>query len=559
MFSPHRVILTLLLWCLTQAPGLSWGVPAEGQKIAVSGPSPHAVDAALEIYDMGGNAVDAAVAAVLVLSVTSPYFAALGGGGFAILSMGDQTRAIDFREVAPKITHEEYFVSLPPQASRFGGKAVGVPGLPAGLFEMHSKYGKLHWSRLFGAALKLAEKGFTVSGEWSRLTQMAHARMSPAGKKHFFKKDEQLYLPGDLLIQPGLARVLREMRNRGAVSFYEGAVARDIIKAVTDLGGEMTLKDLKDYKPIWRNPLLTQVGDYQLALMPQPSSGGQLIQAAFSLMQSMKITELKPLGADEFHMLGEIQRFVFRGRSELADPGFHQAEVRPLLGDLALAAMVEKFDPDKKVELPAAIPLERYKQSMEEEPTETTHLSVLTKDRGAVSMTITLNGLYGSGVVTEKYGIALNNEMDDFTTQSGVLNLFGLIQGDANKVEGGKRPLSSMSPTLVLKEDKPVMSVGAPGGPRIINGVMQVLYRVLLLGWNIDEAIQAPRVHHQFLPDTLYTEPRRFAPEVREALEAKGHKLGEMNIARVYGVFLNERGILEAAHDLRGEGASRAR
>lgn len=557
MGAPRRIVLLVVLSFLIPTQGRS--VPAEGQHIAVSGPSPHAVDAALKAYEMGGNAVDASVAAALVLAVTSPYYAAFGGGGFALISVGDQTKALDFREVAPEAAGESYFSMLPKEASRRGGKAVGVPGIPAGLKEMHAKYGKLHWSRLFDSALRLAEKGFLVSGEWVRLTQMAHAHMNEAGKKVFLKKDEQLYLPGDKLVQPGLAKVLREMRNRGPVSFYEGAVARDIIATVQNQGGEMTLADLKNYKPVWRDPILTQLGDYQVALMPLPSSGGPLIQAALQLMGQLDILKTEPLSADEFHQLAEIQRFVFRARSEMGDPAFNSIELRPLLGDLALTAMAESFDAKKKMKLPAPVPLQKYTEASQEEPTETTHLSILTKDRGAVSMTLTLNGLYGSGVVTEKFGIALNNEMDDFTTQPGVPNLFGLIQGEANTVQGGKRPLSSMSPTLVFQSDKPVMSVGAPGGPRIINGVMQVLYRVLLRGWNIEEAIQAPRVHHQFLPDKLYTEPKRFSPEVLQELKARGHTLGEMNIARVYGAFLNSRGLLEAAHDLRGEGDAKAR
>jgi gamma-glutamyltranspeptidase/glutathione hydrolase len=549
----------VLLLSLLVTPLSARAVPAEGQNIAVSGPSPHAVDTALKIYEMGGNAVDSAVAAALVLSVTSPYYAALGGGGFALISSENQTRVIDFRETAPKATHRTYYVTLPKEASRYGGTAVGVPGLPAGLFEMHKKYGKLHWSRLFDDAIRLAEKGFVVSGEWSQLTQKAHGYMNNHGKKHFLKKDEHLYLPGDKLVQPGLAKLLREMRNRGAVSFYEGAVAKDIIDAVTSAGGAMTTKDLQTYRPIWRNPITTMVGEHEVALMPLPSSGGHLIQAALTMMSLLEITKKTPLSADEFHTLGEIQRFVFRARSELADPAYHTAELRPLLGDIALAMAAEKFKLEKKMELPEPVPLQKYLERIEDEPTETTHISILTKDRGAVSMTLTLNGLYGSGVVTEKFGIALNNEMDDFTTLPEVPNLFGLIQGKANEVEPGKRPLSSMSPTLVLKDGKPVMSLGAPGGPRIINGVMQVLYRTLLLGWNIDDAIQAPRVHHQYLPDVLYTEPRKFSPEVLEALKAKGHKLDELFVARVYGAQMNKSGILEAAHDLRGEGDSKAR
>jgi gamma-glutamyltranspeptidase/glutathione hydrolase len=516
----------------------------------ISGPSPYAVKVGEGIAEKGGNVVDVAVAVGLALAVTSPYYAAFGGGGFALIKMGESpVEVLDFREMAPAATHPKVYLDKDEEASKTGGLAVGVPGVPAGLWEMHKKFGKLHWSQLFREPIRLAQKGFRVSGEWWEKTNKNKSRFDKGGIKHFFKNREELISPGEKFRQPALTRVLREMRNRNIVPFYQGGVARDIVQSVKSNGGVITLKDMKDYKVRWLKPLERDFLGYKVHLMPPPSSGGVVIASALDLVERLKLKELKPLSGNEFHMLGEILSRSFRGRALLGDPDFHKNPMEKLLSDAYLKKMAQSIDPKK------ATTLTPLSEDSPEESSETTHFSVLDKEGNAVALTVTLNGSYGSAVVSEKYGIALNNEMDDFTTRPNKPNMYGLIQGKGNYVQPGKRPLSSMSPTLIEKDGKIVLAIGAPGGPRIISGVFQGIYRLLVTGMNIDRAIQSPRVHHQFLPNTLFIEKWRFSPEIVADLKQRGHSVEESWQSRVYGVRY-QNGRIKAAFDNRGEGAT---
>lgn len=544
------ILLAKVGTCLFVGLNTALAIPTQGHQVMISGPSHYAVEAGVDIAKRGGNVVDAAVAVGLTLAVTSPYYAALGGGGFALVRMGQETNVLDFREMAPLATSPQFYVNSPPEASQTGGKAVGVPGVPAGLLALHKKYGKLPWSVLLETPIRLAQKGFRVSGEWVEKTNKASRRFTPAGKKYFFKKDKSPYVPGEILKQKNLARVLKEMRVRKTASFYKGIVARDIVDSVKKAGGVLSLKDMKNYKVRWLKPMTTEFRGHKIYLMPPPSSGGVVIQSALNLIDQIKPEKQKALSVGEFHLLGEILSRSFRGRSLLGDPDFYKNPLDQLLSANYLKKMAKSIDEDESEKLE---PLTQVKL---EESKNTTHFSVLDRSGNAVALTVTLNGNYGSAVVSEKYGIALNNEMDDFTTRPGQPNMFGLIQGQGNLVQPGKRPLSSMSPTLVERQGKIVMSLGAPGGPRIISGVIQVLYRTLVSGFNIDEAIQAPRVHHQFLPHKLYVDKNKFSPEILAALKEKEHTVEESWAARVYGVVLRPDGILEAAYDSRGEGAA---
>ncbi len=527
-------------------------IPTVTQKVMITAPSHYAVAAGEKVARKGGNIVDVAVTVALTLSVTGPYFASLGGGGFALVKMDKKVEALDFRETAPKATGPEFYISKDPMASRTGGAAVGVPGIPAGLWELHKKHGKLHWSQLFDQAIELANKGFEVSGEWHEDTEYAAKKFNDAGKKYFLVKGTAPK-PGTLHKQPQLANVLREMRNRGPVAFYEGLVAQDIVASVKKAGGVISLADLKSYKPRWLEPVHTSFQGHEVYIMPPPSSGGVVIQSALQLMELVDLHKQTPLSADELHYIAEIQKVSFRGRRLLGDPAFHKNPTDMLLKPSYLKGWAKKLNTKKTV---AVKPFEESDLRPVQESTETTHFTVMNHLGQAVSVTVTLNGTYGSGVVSEKFGIALNNEMDDFTTRPGEPNMFGLIQGAGNKVEPGKRPLSSMSPTIVLKDGKAVLALGAPGGPRIINGVLQVLYRTLVNGWNMDEAIQAGRVHHQFEPDLLFVDDKRISPDTLELLRKKGHTIKLSSIARVNGVRLRDDGLLEGAYDSRGEGAA---
>lgn len=544
----HFLIIGWTLHFLTQPQ--AFAVPAEGHKIMIAAPSPYAVEVGQSIARSGGNLIDVAVAVGLTLSVTSPYFAALGGGGFALLKMNNEVEVLDFRETAPAQTSLDFYLDKNAKASTHGGTAIGIPGFPAGLWALHQKYGKLPWRQLFSHPIQLANQGFSVSGEWVRNTHRHQEHFNSSGQKIFFKKDGQSLKPGELLRQPGLGKALREFRNRKHKGFYEGAVARDIVASVQESGGVITLEDLKNYQVRWLKPLKTTYLDYDIYLMPPPSSGGVVIHTALQLAEQVKLSNQAPLSLNELHLWAEILNRSFRGRALLGDPDFHTNPLSALLSSHYIKELVQS------ISLQKARQMKPLPEGFGQESVETTHFSIMNADGQAIALTVTLNGNYGSGVVSNRYGIALNNEMDDFTTRPNQPNMFGLIQGQGNLVEPGKRPLSSMSPTLVVKDDKVVMSLGSPGGPRIISSVAQVLYRVLHQELDMDMAIQAPRVHHQFLPNILYVDRQRFSPETLDGLRARGHQVEESWMGKVYGVRLNSEGLLEGAFDARGEGAA---
>lgn len=524
-------------------------VPLEGHKVLISAANPYAVEAGRKVAGKGGNAVDVAVTVGLTLSVTSPFFGALGGGGFAMVKMDGAPEALDFREVAPAAMGKDYYLNLPKTASTVGAHAVGVPGVPAGLFALHKKYGKLAWSQLFEEPIRLARQGFPVSGEWVEKTKGETENFNASAKKRFLKKDGTDYKPGEILKQPDLAKALELLRDKKTEGFYSGPVAKDIVDSIAAGGGKMTLADLKNYKVRWLAPLVTDYEGHKVYLMPPPSSGGVVIMSALKMIEKLNVKAKPALSADEFHLLAEIEARAFRGRSLLGDPDFNKNPVTFLTSQTYVDQVT------KDVSLKKAVALKPLQDSEIKESTETTHYTVLDSSGRSVAITTTLNGDYGSGMASDKFGIALNNEMDDFTTRPGEPNMYGLIQGSANAVEPGKRPLSSMSPTLVMKDDKVVVSMGAPGGPRIISGVLQVLYRVIGRGMNIDSAVQAPRVHHQFLPNKIFVDANRFSPEVLQSLRDRGHAVDEGWMAKVYIVRLRPDGLLEGAYDSRGEGA----
>ncbi len=518
----------------------------------IAAPSPLAVETGRKIAAQGGNVVDVTVAVALTLSVTSPYFAALGGGGFAMVKMDGPAQALDFREVAPAAMGKDYYRNLGKDASITGGHAVGVPGVPAGLWALHQKYGKLKWPLLFADAIRLAQNGFPLSGEWVHGTNDEKGRFNEGGRKAFMKTGGASYVAGEILKQPALAKALIEFRDHGVDGFYGGAVADDLVKTIGESGGKMTRADLKNYKVRWLEPIQTEFSGYKIDLMPPPSSGGVVILAGLKLIEKLDLKSKAFLSIDELHMLAEIEARSFRGRSLLGDPDFHKNPLKLLSSENYLNEMAKSISTKKVVALK---PLDE--STVGKESTETTHFSVLDSDGHAAAFTVTLNGDWGSAVVSNRFHIALNNEMDDFTTRPGEANMYGLIQGEGNNVAPGKRPLSSMSPTLVEKNDKVVMSLGAPGGPRIISSVLQVLYRVLVQNLNVDVAVQTPRVHHQFLPTKLYVDARRFSPEILQGLRDRGHVIEEAGwMGKVYAVRLNDGGVLEGAFDARGEGAA---
>ncbi len=540
--------LTLTLtFALTPA---AHAITDQGHQLVISAPSRYAVEIGRKIAQKGGNVVDVAVAIGLTLSVTSPYFASLGGGGFALVKVNGPVQAIDFREVAPKAAGRDFYLKLPKGASLNGGTAVGVPGFPAGLYALHQKHGKLKWPDLFEEPMRLAAQGFLVSGEWVETTIDHHDRFNKSAIAKFFNSKGAPLKPGETLKQPALARALALLKTKGPKGFYEGAVAKDIVDTVNAAGGKFALEDMKNYKVRWLTPLETTYEGHKIYLMPPPSSGGVVIHTALKMIEQLELKKTPALGTDEFHLLSEIEARAFRGRALLGDPDFHQNPVTFLTSESYLNELTKSVNPKKTVALKPLTDAEV------KESTHTTHYSVMDAKGNGVSLTVTLNDNYGSGVVSDKFGIALNNEMDDFTTRPGEPNLFGLIQGPGNEVQPGKRPLSSMSPTLIEKNGNLVMAIGAKGGPRIITGVLQSIYRILGRGTDVDLAVQAPRVHHQFQPNITYIDSGRFSPEVVQGLKSKGHQVEETWMAKVYVVRKRGDGVLEAAFDSRAEGAA---
>lgn len=547
----------------------------------MASPSPHAAPAANEIAALGGNLFDQAVAVALTMAVTHPYYASLGGGGFAVIrkqvpNSSATIDVLDFREIAPKASHRNLFVGRDPKAATTGGLASGVPGLPAGLVDLHKKYGKLSWKKLFGPAIRLAEKGFPVSGEWTSQTRTQFQDFNGAGKKAFGRtvvdkinpgqpRFEPL-LPGDVLKQPGLARALALFRDQGVKPFYEGVIAKDILAVTNQTGGIMTLEDMKSYRTVWRAPLRRQWRGYDLYLTPPPSSGGLIIAQALELVDRFEKLHGVPesLSSAEAHLWGEALKMAFAPRGQMGDPmqSNSMAELSSrLLDPTRLDRLAKLFDNDRAlvVNKSKSDDLLPSAPSFQDEKKETTHFSIADKSGNAVSFTVTLNGSYGNGMVTETFGIAMNDEMDDFATQPGVPNQYGLIQGEANSVEPGKRPLSSMSPTIIEKDGRFVAAVGAPGGPRIPSAVFQVIMRTLAHGLDAEEAVHLPRVHHQFLPDTLLYDSRKVSPDVLSKLKSFGHEVSGTWIAKTYLVKINSDGLLEAAADPRGEAAAGGR
>lgn len=546
-----KLILRLAYcWFLLTLSLPAVAVPVQGHRMMLAGPNQSAVMALREVSATGGNVVDAAVAVALALAVTSPYNSSLGGGGFAMVKMGPKVEVLDFRETAPAATHPKYYHDKPATASTHGGAAVGTPGIPAGLWALHKKYGQLPWKKLFTTALLLAQEGFHLSGEWVDYTNEEKTHFNEAGRKFFFKTEGKSYKPGESLRQVALAQALLELRNKGLHGFYHGAVASDIVKSIANQKGHLSLDDLKNYQVRWLEPLTHDYRGHRFYFMPPPSSGGVVLKTIFSLVEKTNLEKYKPLSFDELHVLAEILSRSFRGRALLGDPDFHKNPLEQILSVASINSLASSIRTEKATSIPPLAPTPTA------ESQETTHFSIMDASGKAVAMTITLNGNYGSRVVSERFGIALNNEMDDFTTHPGQPNQFGLIQGAGNNIAAGKRPLSSMSPTLVEKDGKIIISLGAPGGPRIISGVFQALYRHLVSDFDLDRAVQSPRLHHQYMPNKLWLDKNRFAPESAQKLTQKGHHLEYGEIARVYAVRLRPDGILEAAYDSRGEGAA---
>jgi len=558
-----RILLPLLA-VLLPLPALSASPPAPiGTGGAVASADPLATAVGLETLRAGGNAVDAAVATALALAVVYPEAGNLGGGGFAVLRMGGDLAALDFRETAPARARRDMY--LDPQgkpvenASLVGPLAAGVPGSPAGLFELHRRYGRLPWQRVIAPAQRLASQGFRVSRYLHEVLDKEENRKLllrfPETSKVWLSEGKPPAV-GSVLRLPDLAATLDRYAAGGPGAIATGAVAAAVEKASQEHGGVLTAADLAAYRPVWRTPLTFEAFGWKLASMPLPSSGGVILGQTLGMLERREWDKLPRFGADRDHLLAEALRRSFADRFLLGDPATTKATEAQLLAPEWIARRSEQIDPRHAT---PSVQVEPWPGAARTEAPaasgETTHLSVVDREGNLVALTTTLNGLFGCGLWVPGAGFFLNNEMDDFATVLGKPNLFGLVQGEANAVAPGKRMLSSMNPLIAWKGQE-AYALGGRGGSRIPTNTLQVMLNLLVDGDSLQAALDRPRLHHQWLPDRLDAEPDALSPETRAELERRGHTIQISAVtAKIHAVHLLPDGRVEAASDSRGSGA----
>ena len=485
-----------------------------------------------DILRRGGNAVDAAVATGFAMAVTYPRAGNIGGGGFMIIHSAERHEdvAIDYRETAPAATTPGIFLGSdgkPDNAkSRDSALGIGVPGTPAGLALALEKYGsgKFTLAQLIRPAIDLARNGIVIADDGADTLPDWHRRLArfPASAKIFSRADGTSLREGDALVQTDLATTLEAIATQGPRGFYEGPVAEKLVHAIDDAGGIITMDDLKAYQPVTRNPVHGSYRGYDLVSMPLPSSGGIVLVEALNILEGFPLEQMKQGSADSLHVLIEAMKRAYADRAHyLGDPAFVSAPVATLVTKDYAGKQRASIDLDHATPWADAV-----SAAPPREGSNTTHFSVVDSFGNAVSNTYTLNFSYGVGLVAEGTGVLLNNELDDFTAAPGASNAYGLVGFEANLPGPGKRPLSSMSPTIVLKDGKPVLVTGSPGGSRIISTVLQVIVNVLDYHMDVAAAVAAPRLHHQWLPDEVRIE-RGFAEATLDALRAKGHHIVE--------------------------------
>ena len=537
-----RCKLFILLLLISVAPG-SFGarlVPVEAPRAMVASVRASASRVGVQIMKAGGNAVDAAVAVGFALAVVHPQDGNLGGGGFMLIRMaGGTTHFIDYREKALAAATANMYLdsqgNVIEDASAVGYKAIGVPGSVAGMVYAERKYGKLSLERVIAPAIKLAEDGFGLTAQDAKdLRDDKHLAQFPESQR-IFQRDGNYYKAGDVFKQPDLARTLRRIA-ANPDDFYQGAMARELAAAMQKGGGLITANDLAQYEVKEREAMRGSYRGYDIISAPPPSSGGTALLEVLNILEGYDLPKFRGRTTAAVHLTLEAFRRAFFDRAEfMGDPDFSKIPVAQLIDKRYGAAWRESINPahasvSKDLVRPAIFSqLEQYAvahfpPSAVAETNHTTHYSVVDPEGTAVATTTTLNDTFGSRVTAEGLGFLMNDEMDDFAAKAGVPNMYGLIQGPANAVGPGKRPLSAMTPTIVLKDGKLFLVLGSPGGPRIITTVANILMGVVDYGMNIQEAVDAQRFHQQWLPDFTYLE-QGFSPDIVKGLEGMGHHI----------------------------------
>ncbi|PKG77236.1 gamma-glutamyltransferase [Shewanella sp. Actino-trap-3] len=515
----------------------------------------------VDILKQGGNAVDAAVAVAYALAVTLPRAGNIGGGGFMLVHIAEQNKtiAIDYRETAPAKAYKDIFLDEQGNAvdklSREHGLAVGVPGTVMGMELALTQYGTMSMKQVIAPAMKLAIDGISVTSDLSNSLSGLKSRITqwPSSAEIFYHADGSNYQVNEIFKQPELAHSLSLIAEKGSKGFYQGETAEKIVTAVTNAGGMMSLTDLANYKVVEREPVRGHYRGYEVVSMPPPSSGGIHIIEMLKVLEQFPIDKLGHNSADTLHLMAETMKYAYADRSEyLGDPDFVSVPMKQLISpeyakNIASKISINKTTPSSEIKPGKLAPYESD---------QTTHFSIIDKWGNAVANTYTLNFSYGSGLVAKGTGMLLNNEMDDFSAKPGTPNGYGLIGGEANAVEGNKRPLSSMSPTIVMKDGKPYIVTGSPGGSRIINITLQMIMNVIDHKLNIAEATAAARMHHQWLPDFIWVE-HTLNRDTISLLEAKGHKVKVGNaMGSTQSIMMTEQGLFGASDPRRSGSAA---
>jgi gamma-glutamyltranspeptidase / glutathione hydrolase len=528
--------------------------PVRARHGMVVAEEPLAADVGLKILKSGGNAVDAAIATGFALAATHPFAGNLGGGGFMLIRFADgRSTFIDFRERAPESASRDMYLDSSGRLTKDsveGWRAPGVPGTVRGFELAHQKYGRTKWSSLVGPAVELASKGFPVSYALAEsLKNAANLSRDPESKRIFQSGAANL-------TQPELARTLERIEQSGAKDFYEGETARRLAEEMARHGGLITRADLKNYVAVERTPLTGAYRGYGLIVAPPPSAGGVGLLQMLAMLDGSGYDKGGAGSAAEIHYVAEVMRRFYADRNRyLGDPDVVKNPVAGLLDAAYVKKRRASIDPGRATPSAQLGP----GKPAGAEGSETTHFNVVDAEGNAVAVTYTLNDGFGSGVTVPGLGFLLNDEMDDFAAKPGAPNLFGLVQGEANAIQPRKRPLSSMTPTILTRDGKFFMALGAPGGPRITTAVLQVILNVIDFGMNVQDAIDAPRFHHQWLPDKLYVE-RGVSPDTVALLKARGHDVDAspgVVVAQVEAI-LSGGGWLQGGLDGRREGKAAA-
>ena len=539
---------------------------AEVYQPAVVSARKEATQIGLEIMKKGGNAYDAMIATHLALAVVHPTAGNIGGGGFFVYKDQDGTSGtLDFREMAPGNAFKDMYLdkdgNVIPDMSTLGGAAVGVPGSISAIFEIHSKFGSLPIEELFKPAIDLSKNGYVVTEKQSNsLTGKLEDFIKINGDKSLYSKR---YYEGDTIINIKFAETLKKISEFGPKAFYEGEIAEMIVNDVKKSGGIMTIDDLKNYKSVWRDPVKFKYKDLEIISMSLPSSGGILIGQMLKSIEDYDIKSFGHNSVEAIQLMVELERRAYADRSHfMGDPDFMNLPVYELIDKKYVNDRMKNFSWDK------ATPSSEVKHGniIINESDETTHYSIIDKYGNSVSVTTTLNNSYGSKVFVEEGGFFLNNEMDDFSSKPGYPNFYGLIGSEANSIKAGKRMLSSMTPTIVLKDNKPSLIVGTPGGSTIITSVLQTILNVYEFDMDIQDAVNAPRFHHQWLPDVVIFEEGSLNKVKDSILKSKNYfvislpiqmETGGMSprssIGAVDAIFIDEKGNVSTGADFRGD------